>query len=141
MTVGLEMRKLLALMVMVCGAASACNAGQRLDLKCTLEKTTSPRHMLTNVDRVIIDTNNPPRVELFNSSTMGNTNSEHWVFAEGNENGDRLIIVEQSGGTIIGSAIRGIAANNFVWVDDELTWSYLAPHEVAVNWFQWKCRR
>ncbi len=114
-------------------------AGQRLDLKCTLVKTTSPENRFAGIDRVLIDTNNPPRVELFNSSTMGNTSPHHWVFAEGNECGDRLIIFEPGNGTIIGSALRGLHPNNFLWRDGQLTWAYLSPDVDDVFWFRWKC--
>lgn len=133
------MRKPLAPTIPACSTTSASGAGQRLDLRCTLVKTTAPTNRFAGVDRVLIDTHNPPRVELFNSSTMANTNPEHWVFQEGNEHGDRLVISEQSGGAIIGSALRGIMPNNFVWLDGQLTWSYIAPHADDVFWFKWKC--
>jgi hypothetical protein len=87
-------------------------AGQQLDLKCSLQKTTARGHEFTHVDRVLIDTNEPPRVELQDSTTRNATNPSNWVFTDGGEYGDTLKIVE-SGNTIIGSALRGIPPNDF----------------------------
>lgn len=126
--------------IFLIACAPLVQAGQLLDLNCSLIETNSRSHEFTHVDRAIVDTNDPPQVELRDTSTMQSANPSQWIFREGGDYGDSLKIYE-SGDTIVGSALRGIASNSFVLEGTVLTWAYVAPNADDVHWFRWKCTR